>query len=110
MRALLIILIVFGFMKCGEKQEYVSPLSFEETVNLLVDLHISEAALARLRKSEIDSARIIYNQQILNKFELSQVAFDELYVNLKKDPEKLQDLYRVVYDSIESKGKSFEAN
>ena len=69
-------------------------------VNILADIHISEAAVSHLSLTLRDSISREYLVQILQIHQIKADEFDKEYRFLKNDSEKLQQLYPKVIDRI----------
>lgn len=96
-----LILICFA---CKDEVAYQPVLSDDDIIEMLIDMHTSEAALSRIPKKEIDSTRMVYLDMIFNKYHIDEVAHGLLMNHLKKNPVQLSELYKTVFDSLEARG------
>ena len=103
-------LIFLFLLSCKTESEYTPPLLEDQIIEMLVDMHTAEGALSRLPVGKIDSARIIYLDQIYKKYQLNDSTHLQLMEHLKKEPERLSEIYRIVFDSIEARGARLEPN
>ena len=85
--------------KKAEKAELLIP--DDKMIDVLVDLHIAEAAILSANKAQKDSIGGIYFKQI---FEMYQIQDSLFYKNLdliSKDPVKTEAIYEKVIEKIE---------
>ena len=86
MKVCLIVLLVVIFANCNKHDEYQMNLSEDVLIELLIDMHLAEGGLARVKKSEVDSLREVYYKSILMKYDLSEEEHMALINHIKKDP------------------------
>ncbi len=92
---------LFLFCCTEEKQQY--SIADEQFIDILVDVHLAEAALQNYYGDEKDSlTEVLYE----NLFELNNIDSFEFRTNLKKlkrDPKKLQAIYTLVVEELSVK-------
>ena len=103
MKIFIFYLVLLLIICCNKQPDYEVPLDEPVLLELLIDMHLAEGGLARIKKIEQDSLRQIYFQGILMKYNLSEEEHEELIEHLKKDPEYLSSLYEQIYDSLEAR-------
>ena len=83
-----------------DKEKVTYQLSEEKLTNILADIHISEAVTQHLSLSFRDSMVQIHLEQILEIHEVKRAIFEMDYQLLKRDPEKLQQVYQKVIERL----------
>ena len=91
--------LIFGISCKEEKVEVLIPN--EKTVDILVDLHIAEAAILSANKAQKDSIGGLYYAQIFEMHEIKDSIFYQNLDMISKDPERTQEIYQKVLDKIE---------
>jgi len=94
-------LITF-FFSC--KEEYQPELSDEKMIDILVDLHVAEAASMSLGKELKDSLINVYYPQIFEMNAVKDSVFFKDFEELRKNPKKLEMIYQRVYEDVEQLG------
>ena len=95
------ILFLCLFFLCSCQKEAVKyELSEELLTKVIVDIHISEAAVQHLSLEMKDSMTRIYYGQILEIHEVDQQSFEKDFQQLKRDPEKLMAVYDKVIEQL----------
>ena len=105
MKSFVICLVCLFLLYCNKQPDYEIPLEEDILLELLIDMHLAEGSLARIKKIEQDSVRQIYFESILMKYDLSDKEHEQLIQHLKKDPEYLSNLYEQIYDSLEARSE-----
>ena len=103
---LLLLLITFA---C-KTEERPLPLSKEELIPVLIDIHIAEAALQNLRGNTKDSMANLYYDQICAIHEVERSVIDTCLEIMRTQPIRLEDIYVDGMDtinrfSVEQKGE-----
>jgi hypothetical protein len=89
------------FIHCSSSQDQETPSSSnEEFIGLLVDVHLAEAALQRVRPAERDSMGEIYYQILADAHGMEVEEVLDVINRISEDPKKLEKLYELVLDSI----------
>lgn len=109
MRWIIIILCIAVGFGC-QKSEYEPPLSEDQTIEMLIDMHLAEGGLARIKKEDLDSVRQIYRQSILLKYNLTEQEQDQYINHLKNDPVYLGEIYDRVFDSLDVRAEDWDQN
>lgn len=94
-------LVVLG-TGCGGDPEDL-PVRGEELVDLLVDVHIAEAAMQDLYGTDKDSMAEVYYQQIFYLHEIDAPAFDTTMAVLRRNPDYTARVYRQVMAVLEQR-------
>lgn len=98
-RKLLFALLIWtGFTACSE--EWVWPMEEPELVNLLVDLHIAEAAANNLHGTQKDSIIQLYYHQVYQIHGVDSASFDRIYNQLEAQPTLFEHVYEEVVEEI----------
>ena len=84
-----------------KKEETSYEFSDEKLVAIISDLHISESATQHLSLAFRDSMVLVYLDQILEIHEVQKEIFEPEYQKLKRDPKKLQLIYKEVIKRLE---------
>ena len=103
MKYFLSILLVFIiFSNC--KEEYEPQLSDEQIIEVLVDLHIAEAASMSLGTKIKDSVINVYYPQIFEIHGIQDSLFFKEFEIIRKNPKKLEGIYEKVLEEIDQLG------
>lgn len=97
--------LLFGiglFMGCqGSPKEM--PVKGEELIDLLVDIHVAEAAIQDLYGQTKDSVGRVYYQQVFHMHEIDSAIFDTTMAVLRRNPDYASRVYQQVMRVIEEK-------
>ncbi len=96
-------LLCFIFSACGKKEKL--PLSEQELVSVLVDVHAAEAALVHLTAEDKDSLARIYYDQIMEIHGVKREDFDTCVAMMMRDPELMQEIYEQVTEAVNKSGQ-----
>jgi len=102
--------IVFGLlflltMSCKEKQEASFTLSEEKMIDVLVDIHLAEAATYNALGSVKDSLLKVYYAQVYQIHEVNKEEIDENLDILMNNPRLADAIYKKVTDKLSEKEK-----
>lgn len=98
MRWILFITLVFLFIQCQtDKIKYDTTL----LKNVLIDIHISDAAISRFSPKDRDSIRELFQSQVFEIHQVDKLTFDSMMLEIQKDPRAFRDLYTEVKDSLD---------
>lgn len=75
-------------------------LQREKLIDILVDVHIAEAAIANVYGSGRDSLAEVYYNQIYNIHRIDSTIFQEQITRLRKNPAYMKDLYEDVLTEV----------
>ena len=88
------------FLWIGCNDAPVWPMEEEKLVNLLVDLHVAEAAANNLHGTLKDSVINVYYNQVFTIHDIDSVKFDQVYNQLEAQPELHLYVYELVINEI----------
>ncbi len=97
---LLLFLVLLGVHFC-RKAGPEAPLTEDELVPILIDLHLAEAGLQNLYGITKDSMRSVYTEQIFAIHEIDSAILDSTLMTYLKDAEGLAALYEKVLKGLE---------
>ncbi len=92
-------LFVFFAISCA-KEEAAPPLPKEKMIDVLVDIHVVEAASQPLVLNLKDSMMNVYYDQICTIHSISREDLDASIMHLKAHPKQMMDVYQVVMDRV----------
>lgn len=96
----LFILIIIIASSC--RREEVKPsLSEQKMIAVLVDIHIAEGAMQNLAQVKKDSVSGIYYEQVFEIHDIKPQDYVEMIQYLKKNPKKMEALYKKVIEKLE---------
>ena len=98
-KLLVVFLLILGCSK-GKKDLF---LSEEDLVNMLVEVHVAEAAIQDLYGGIKDSVGQEYYHQIYERYDLSNEKFDSTMAILRRDPKFAGKIYGRVMKVIDEK-------
>jgi len=99
---LFIVALTFSLSAC-QKNEYVYSLSDTQIIQILADLHTSEAMTKNFDITLRDSVSKLYYKQILEIHEVSEKVFTNDFEELKRNPTKLELIYKQIDKKLEEK-------
>ena len=85
---------------CGTEQSQLS-ISQDKLVEVLIDVHIAEAAAQTLRGATKDSVINAYYDQIFEIHGLNREEFETSMELLRTDPKRMEKLYAKVMEEME---------
>lgn len=89
-------LIVFS--SCTEEEK--PGIQPETMVDILVDVHVAEAALLGLSEEQKDSLTAVYYQQIYEIHGVSEESFGREMDFIKRHPKYMDELYTLVLEEL----------
>ncbi|KAA3630020.1 MAG: DUF4296 domain-containing protein [Bacteroidetes bacterium] len=106
-----VVLILFSVLASCSPKEIEEPLPFsdEKIINILIDVHISEAALQTLGRVVKDSMKEVYMNQVAEIHEIERQQLEELLGELRNRPADLKRLYSGMLEEIEIKENELKA-
>lgn len=103
MKPLLTALFVFLIILTGCKKTEKPNIAEDKMVNILVDVHLAEAALLGFSEAQKDSLSLIYYNQIYEIHAISEESFKTEMDFLKQHPEYLEKTYKLVLEEIDKR-------
>lgn len=94
------VLAVGLLLACGREENKI-PMQESELVNLLIDVHVAEAAAQDLYGEIKDSVGRAYYDQIYQIHDIDQAIFDTTLAVLRRNPEYASRVYQKVMDEID---------
>lgn len=101
----LLILIFFCLsflLACNTTSEQLT-IPEDKLIPLLADIHFAEAAVNNVFGEQKDSLLQIYYSQIYVFHDIGKEEFEKNMSILRKNPSRLESLYKIVTDSIAQK-------
>ncbi len=98
LRLLLVCMATIVFSFCTDEEKPALPK--DTMVNILVDVHVAEAALIGLAEQHKDSLAEVYYQQIYEIHGVSEESFSREMDYIKRHPEYMDDLYTLVLEEL----------
>lgn len=106
----LLIMMLSIITSCTEKKvEEPLPFEDEKIIDILIDIHISEAAMQTLGKVVRDSMKEEYMNQVAEIHEIERPQLEELLAELRNRPADLKRVYDGMLEEIEIKEKELKA-
>lgn len=93
-------ILLLSLFSCSQGRESI-PLGEDELVNVLIDVHIAEAAVQTLRGATKDSMINLYYDQICEIHGVNREEFETSMEILRNDPKRLEELYAEVMSEME---------
>jgi BMFP domain-containing protein YqiC len=90
--------VLLSFAACQENK--VVSIEEEKLIDILIDMHIAEAASQKLYGEAKDSVTNVYYDQIFDLHEVPRETFEVYMEELGADPQRLQALYEKVIDKM----------
>lgn len=100
----MVLLILFWRCSSGSEQDF---LPDEVLVQVLVDMHIANAAVSRATTHLQDSLRYAYKEDIASKYGISSAEITANLENLREDFEHMDLVYQRVMDSLTKKMEEY---
>ena len=98
-----LIVILLAVLACNKSSETnVELLSKREMVDILIDIHILEAKVIKLRL-KTDSAKAVYNsleEELFKSHEVEKDIYEKSYQYYLVNTKEMQSIYNVVVDSL----------
>ena len=93
-------LLLASVVSCGPKP---TPITMDEDklVEVLIDVHVAEAAVQMLRGATKDSVINAYYDQIFEIHGLSREDFETTMEILRTDPKRMEALYSKIMNEME---------
>lgn len=101
MRQIIFILVAIFIAVGCEEAPTPLPLSEEELIPVLIDIHVAEAALQNLRGETKDSMANVYYDQICTIHRVDRALLDSTLNMLRNRPEQMQEIYVKAMEEID---------
>jgi hypothetical protein len=85
---------------CRKERSKIT-MTESELVNLLIDVHVAEAAVQDLYGETKDSVGRVYYEQIYQIHGIDQIVFDTTLAVLRRNPEYAGSVYQKVMQEID---------
>lgn len=99
---LFIILCYICFIACS-KDKTALPIESDKMVDILVDVHLAEAAMQESTLMNKDSVGRVYYQKIFNLYGITEADFNKSMFLIRQNPEKLEAIYKEVIETLDKK-------
>lgn len=83
-----------------KKEEVPLPLSEEQMIDILIDMHIAESMIEKLPVLDRDTVGNVYYRMIYRQHGVSEADFDESMNILREDPERLDEIYSKILEEL----------
>jgi len=103
LQKILITITILCYLTSCQKKEYEYSLSDNQLITILLDLHASEAMTKNFDVTLRDSIGKVYFKQVLQIHEVSEKVFNKDFEELKRNPIKLEMIYKELEDLLEEK-------
>jgi len=103
----LIISAFFCFAACTESESTL-PIDEEKLKEILIDVHLAEAALQPIISVKKDSLTDLYFSQVFEIHQVHPVDFEASMEILQKDPDRMRKLYRELTEEVKKKKTEFK--
>jgi hypothetical protein len=100
--------MLLSFSSCQEEDAVL--IEEEKLINVLIDMHIAEAASQKLYGEPKDSVINVYYDQIFDLHEVPKETFETYMEQLSTDPQQLHALYEKVIDKMARLEATLEDN
>lgn len=87
---------------CNKDQEKL-PIREEKMIDILVDVHVAEAAMQELSSVIRDSLGEVYYGQIFEIHDITEEDFNKTMYLIKQDPEHMERIYKEVLVELDKK-------
>ena len=84
----------------GCKEQESLPVSERELMDVLIDVHAAEGAMAHLNGEEKDSVATVYYRQIMEIHQMKQQVFDTCVAILKRNPAMTERIYEKINEEF----------
>ena len=101
-------LLAFVVGVCACQSEKKRPLTDDQLIGILSDIHIAEAAIAKQNSAAKDTTAARLYKQICTIHKVNQSDVDSCLAILKKDPALMEKLYGKVLEELEKRTKNLE--
>ena len=98
--ATLAIALALLLVSCGKEKEQ-APVSEDQLLEVLIDVHIAEAAVQSLRGETKDSVIHAYYDQVFEIYGLKREDFETTMELYRNDPKRMEELYAKVMTEME---------
>lgn len=88
------------FLSCARKEVIPIPLSEEQLVDIMIDIHLVESMIERLPVLDRDTVGGVYYRMIFRDHNVTKEEFDESISVLREDPERLDVIYVEVMEKL----------
>lgn len=95
------IFLAAALLVACRKERNKIPMKESELVDLLIDVHVAEAAVQDLYGATKDSVGQAYYQQIYQMHDIDQNMFDTTLAVLRRNPEYAGRIYQKVMQEID---------
>ena len=101
----LFILALLSSVGCKEEQAQLT-IPRDKLINVLIDVHFSEAILQNTNQQEKDSLSAILYQQIYAIHGISETTLKENVNELRRHPAQMQTIYQSIVKKIRARSDS----
>jgi len=103
------LLMSIALSHCSQKPDPPLPFDDDKIINVLIDVHLAEAAMQSLGKKMKDSIKYGYYDQISQIHGINREDLDALLSQLRNQPNDMKRLYEEMMQRIEVMEKEIEA-
>jgi len=93
--------VLLGLALACKSEHQIETIEDEVMVQVLTDIHVADAILQDVANRELkDSLYLQYYERIFFQHGVTQTQFDQTIEKIRRDPEKLNELYTEVLDEL----------
>lgn len=102
--AFILALLIIAFVACDneviKKPNHL--VNEKKMINMLVDIHLAEAAFNHMRYDSIirNSSSVNFYSSVLAKYEVADSVFEKSYVYYVSNPKNFEKMYREVMNKL----------
>ncbi len=98
---MLLLIGLLGMISACSSEEKADTIDDPVMVQILTDIHVADAILQDVTNGELkDSLYVDYYERIFRQYGVSRAQFERTIENVRRDPEKLNQLYTEVLDEL----------
>lgn len=95
----LITLLIFGGSSCGPPKPTL-PMEREALVDILIDIHLAEAAVQELPIGRRDTILDVLYQEIRKQHQIDSAELAAVLLEIRREPTLVDPVYQEVLDSL----------
>lgn len=103
MRIHIILLFLLLILNACNKDQEKLPIQEEKMIDILVDVHLAEAAMQELSSVIRDSIGEVYYGQIFEIHDITEEDFNKTLFLIKQDPKHMDRIYKDVLAKLDKK-------
>jgi hypothetical protein len=98
---MLLLIGLLGWVSACNSEEKIDTIDDPVMVQVLTDIHVADAILQDVTRGDLkDSLYVEYYERIFRQNGVTRTQFEQTIENVRRDPEKLNQLYTEVLDEL----------